>query len=121
MKIWWIVFGAIFTLLVSGCEKVNMKRWEVQYKAVNQGYQIPVYRITYMTKSGGTKVVGPINSWHWESEVFNGVEEGSPVQLEIEILSGEASFDMQILRDGALHEHLILREGDKYLIVNSQI
>lgn len=121
MKNWYFIFLVWVPFLFLSCQKLPEKRWDVQYKAVNVGRHASLYRMTYMTRSGGTKVVGPISTRHWESEVLMDYDEGSPVQLEIEILSGEASFDLQILRDGGLHEHLVLAKGNKYLIVTSEI
>jgi hypothetical protein len=65
--------------------------------------------------------VGPISTWNWESESLPEFESGDEVQMEIEILSGSASFDLQILRDGAVHENEILPYGQKSLLVQAII
>ena len=117
-----VFFSVIFLLLaLSSCEKLEVKTWTIQYKLVNQGYVAPHYRVMFKTKSGATKVVGPLNERHWESAVLEGFEEGSSVQLEIEILSGKAAYELQILRDGAMHKQEVLQEGNKSLVISTEV
>lgn len=78
--------------------------WTVQYKILNLGNDIPTYRVSYKLQSGSTKSVGPINTYNWESEMLTEFEGGSPVWLEIELISGKGELQLQILRDNAVHE-----------------
>ena len=114
----YIILG-IAILLMCGCKKEPDPVWTVQYKVINQGYERPTYRLTYMLQSGGTKVVGPITTWHWESEILPDFEGERPVQLEMEITSGEGEYELQILRDGAVHHSEILPLGQKTLFIES--
>ena len=120
MKWIWFLFIGGFLITFSSCEK-EVKVWDVQYKAVNLGADIPVYRITYKTKSGGTKLVGPFNTWSWESDTLFDLESGSSVELEIEIISGKGAYELQILRDGAVHESGRLVKGETSLVIESYL
>lgn len=98
---------AIVFILISfvSCEKIEpAKKWEVQYKLLNIGNDIPTYRVNYTLKNGSTQKEGPFTSYNWESEKLTEFEEGIPVFLEIEIISGKGQYELIILRDGAIHE-----------------
>lgn len=108
-------------LSLTGCKKTETRRWTVQYKAMNRDAETPTYRLTYFLQNGSTKVVGTFNTRHWESELLEGFEEGRPVQLEIEIVSGNGAYELQVHRNGALHEVATLSLGSKYSILESTI
>ena len=117
--IWWVVIIVSLTLF-SGCKK-EVRLWDVQYKAVSLGPDIPEFRLTYKTASGGTKLVGILTTGYWESDTLFDVESGSPVELEMEIISGKGAYELQILRDGALHESGSLVKGETTLVNESYI
>jgi hypothetical protein len=119
-NLWKLMFLAVIVLFM-GCSRNETKKWSVQYKTINRGFPVATFRMTYMLRSGATKSVGPITTRHWESEVLDEFEGGRPVQLEIEILSGEGLYELQILRDGAIHERETLSLGDKHLFIESVI
>ena len=106
--------------MFSGCKK-EVKVWDVQYKAVTLGPDIPEFRLTYKTSSGGTKLMGPFNTAYWESDTLFDMESGSPVELEMEIISGKGAYELQILRDGAMHESGRLKKGDTSLVIESYL
>lgn len=118
---WSLYFLLGFVLVFGSCDRNEVRKWSVQYKAFNRGTEEPTFRMTYMLQSGATKSVGPITTRHWESEILDEFEGGKPVQLEMEIISGNGKFDVEILRDGAVHERGKLEPGDKYLILETNI
>lgn len=103
-------FAFLFILIsLASCEKLEpAKTWTVKYQLLNLGNGIPTYRVNYVLQNGSTKQVGPINSYNWESEDLADFEDGTPVFLEIEIISGKGQYEMIILRDGAFHAKEIM-------------
>jgi hypothetical protein len=94
----------ILTIGFSSCKKDPIAIWEVQYKVINLGNDIPTYRIKYKLQNESTKSVGPFNTYDWKSETLTKFEENAPVWMEIEIISGKGELQLQILRDNAIHE-----------------
>lgn len=108
-------------LLFSSCTKETTKAWTVQYKLLNLTAEIPTYRVTYLLQNGSTKSVGPINSYNWESEELLEFGSGQPASLLIEIISGNGSYELLILRDGATHEKQIMPSNSKSFKIESEI
>lgn len=121
MKFYWKILFLGVLLSLGGCEKDEVKKWSVQYKVLNRDGGNATYRVTYMLQNGSTKAVGPISTTIWESELLNDFESGQPVQIEMEIISGSGLYNVQILRDGAIHERETLSSGDTYLFLESVI
>ncbi|MGB0806506.1 MAG: hypothetical protein ACPGRC_07430 [Salibacteraceae bacterium] len=121
MKILWNIVFAISLLTFFGCEKNEIKKWTVQYKVENRGIEVATYRMIYQLRGGATKSVGPLTDRIWESEILGDFESGTPVQIEMEILSGAGKYDVSILRDGAIHEKETLEKGEVYLLIESEI
>jgi len=106
-----LLFLFLIAFGLSSCKQDPNPIWEVQYKILNLGNGIPTYRVQYKLQNGGTKSVGPINTYNWSSEILKDFEGGAPVWMEIEIISGKGELQLQILRDNAIHEKSILPAG----------
>ena len=100
-----LLFLFILAIGLSSCSKDPIAMWKVQYKIINLGNDIPTYRIKYKLQNQGTKSVGPFNTYDWKSEVLTEFEDGAPVWMEVEIISGKGQLQLQILRNNAIHEH----------------
>ena len=116
-------FASIFILIsIASCKKLEpVKTWTVKYQLLNIGNDIPTYRVNYVLQNGSTKKVGPINSYNWESEGLTEFEDGTPVFLEIEIISGKGQYEFIILRDGAFHKKEMMPLNVSQHKVNSEI
>ena len=117
-------FYVFFFLLISvaSCSKIEPKKtWTVKYQLLNVGNAIPTYRVTYILRNGSTKTEGPINSYNWESENLAEFEDGTPVFLEIEIISGKGQYELIILRNGAFHEKEIMPQNETHYKLESEI
>jgi hypothetical protein len=116
-----ILLFSVGLLLFSSCNKETTKTWTVQYKLLNLAGEIPTYRVTYLLQNGGAKSVGPINTYNWESEELLEFGSGQPVSLQIEIISGNGSYELLILRNGATHEKQIMPSNSNSFKIESEI
>lgn len=116
-----ILLFAGLLVLFGSCNKNGNKTWTVKYKLLNLGQGIPVYRVNYLLQNGGSKSVGPISTYNWESEKLLEFESGEQVSLEIEIISGKGQFEFQILRDNAIHEKETMPINAPSFILESRI
>tara|TARA_R110002050_G_scaffold221441_1_gene357306 strand:+ start:103691 stop:104050 length:360 start_codon:yes stop_codon:yes gene_type:complete len=115
-----LVFLVIGLLGLSNCSKAP-KKWTVKYQLLNVGKETPVYRVRYLLQNGSVKLVGPINTYNWESEELPEFESGSPASVEIEIISGKGTYQLIILRDGAFHEREVMPENSPSFKIEANI
>lgn len=118
-----ILFAISFFLIfaLSSCEKLADKTWTVKYQILNLDNEIPVYRMSYLLQNGSTKIVGPINTYNWNSEDLLEFKSGSIVRLEIEIISGNGNYQLQILRDEAIHIQEIMPANATIFFIEDEL
>ncbi len=95
--------------LILGCSKEE-RTWTVTYTVNKVGNGDATYRATYLLASGAEKEEGPIDG-AWTSSPLRQFEDGKRVMLRIERITGTASLELNILRDGAVHEQGDLPSG----------
>jgi len=104
-----ISYWLVALLLVLGCSKEE-KTWTVTYTVNKVGNGEAIYRATYLLPSGAEKEEGPLDG-AWLSSSLRQFEDGKRVMLRIERISGTAALELNILRDGAVHEQGNLPSG----------
>ena len=97
-----IGFLLIASLTFSGCQK-DSKEYTLSYRVVKTSVGPATFRVTFTTETGATRQEGPIDLNFWTSEEFNEAEDGLLVNMTVEVLSGDAEFNIFILRDDAQH------------------
>lgn len=100
-RFWWLICLFISVGTVSCAEEE--KTWTVTYRVDVQGGSATKFRVRYLTQSQATREVGPFNVY-WESPALTEFKDGENVRLTVERISGDATLNLAILRNGAVHE-----------------
>jgi len=120
MSRWLLLLVTCTTILLAGCEP-EPRTFEVQYEVVRLSPANGVeYSLKFTTENGSLKSIGSIQEVIWRSEVYE-LEEDDPIELTIQLTSGRGEFELNVLRDGGLHETINLQEPDQTISIKSRV
>lgn len=106
-----VFFGA-------SCERGD-RLWTLQYRVeVISGKGN--FTAKFLSRSGGEVHEGNIDQ-SWKSRIYNQVESGTRVRLLIEKKSGNQELQIEILRDGAVHEMGTISSSEKSKEINDSL
>ena len=107
-------------LLLAGCEP-EPRIFEVQYEVVRLSPANGVeYSLKFTTENGSLKSIGGVQEVIWRSDIYE-LEDGDPIELTIELTAGRGEFELNILRDGGLHETTKLLEPNLSVSIESRV
>jgi len=95
----WLLIALLFTTL--SCKKAEPETFEVIYRVFLKQGGPASYNMTYSTGNGVTKTDGPESGALWESPPVL-LEDNEAVDFTLNVISGGATFTMEIRKDWAL-------------------
>jgi len=116
-----VLFSVVLVWILSAgtsCER-GERIWTLQYR-VKVLAGIGEFSVKYLNPNQSETQVGGLTS-DWESSVFTDVESGTLVSLEIRKTNGDQMLQLEILRDGAVHESAILSQGESTLTISDAL
>lgn len=102
-KLWFILL-----LFCVGCQPQFQRKWNLQYEVIKQTPEPITYSVHYTTANGATKSQGPFTDTNWKSELMENVAIDFDIELEVKVISGSATLELRVLRDGATHKSDVL-------------
>lgn len=111
----------ILLLFVFGCGPKFQKLYTLEYE-IRRTSEFPItYSVSYFDQHNKVVSKGPISDGYWRSDKFEEVPAGQYAQIEVKIGEGQGSLEVNILRDGVVHEEGLLVSPEIDLTVSSAL
>jgi hypothetical protein len=113
------LFVILLTVFFS-CDREE-ETWRVQYEVNLLENEQATVRAIYRNSDNADVSESPIDDNIWRSPVYDDFKEGDEAYIRVERLTGDADYEISILRDGAVHESDQLKAGQTEIEVKRRI
>ena len=114
----WLFTISPFVLF--SCDREE-RTWRVQYEVNLLENEQASVRAIYRNSNNTDVSKSPIDGNIWRSPVYDDFREGDEAYIRVERLTGDADYEISILRDGAVHESDQLKAGQTEIEVRRRI
>ncbi|KAB1063223.1 hypothetical protein [Salibacter halophilus] len=114
----WLLAISLFVLF--SCDREE-RTWRVQYEINLLENDQASVRAIYRNSDNADVSESPIDKNIWRSPVYDDFKEGDEAYIRVERLTGDADYEISILRDGAVHESDQLKAGQTEIEVRRGI
>ena len=114
----WLLAISLFIFLSCNREE---RTWRVQYEINLLENEQASVRAIYRNSDNADVSESPIDDNIWRSPVYDDFKEGDEAYIRVERLTGDADYEISILRDGAVHESDELKAGQTEIEVRRGI